>query len=134
MKNPVLIPIFILQLAALLIGTMFKIMHWPDGEVIIISSYIFNFLLVLFIIIEIARSTKKPHIVKAIWIAGYSVVLLMCSPLVFLSDYTSPENPFRYLMYLFILNLFAGFVYLFFGRSAFYPKQREIDKIEFDSF
>jgi len=126
--TPVLFSLFLFFLFT---GLVFKIQHWPGGEVLILVSIALEAGMTCSIVWEISSSKNVNRGTKMAGITVYGLVLL-------LSFFPIGGRAYTFGLWsallLFLVPLIAGLIYLTIGRRKFAPKEREIDKIKFDSF
>ena len=126
MKNKAVIPLYIILLVTLLIGTLFKIQHYPGAARLVTSGCVMEIFLVLLIFKEISSSAETSPSDKMVWYFSYGAMIILSIFQIFLQA--------KFLFLFWLLCLITGFIYIFAGRKVFVPKIRKIDKIKFDSF
>ena len=111
---------FYCGLSVLFIGTLFKVQHWPGGQMLFMSGLVLELFYGILAMLEMATSTIASMSSKVLWmslfVAGAAAVLFFM-PLI----------------------AFAGFIFLMGnaynkrGRYYFVRKKGKYDGIEFDS-
>ena len=126
MRTPATPILFALTLFLFFIGVLFKIMHWSFGEFLIVLSLLSNAGFIFAMMWEIVSSKNVNVSVKRIWAIAYFLILIT-------SVYLCLSHSIAVLLLLPVVVI-TGLLHLTIARKKFAPKEREIDKIKFDSF
>ncbi|MGG7036705.1 MAG: hypothetical protein ACI7YS_16135 [Flavobacterium sp.] len=72
MKNQKIIPLlFIISFPLIIIGALFKLMHWQGSQIMLIMSLSSYALFAFLCLYEIANSKKIKGLEKLVWLIGF---------------------------------------------------------------
>jgi len=114
---------FYFGMSLLLMGALFKIMHWGGGNLQLVCGLVLETTFFILAMVEILSSLQVRRKVKLAW--GFSFLFLPVLALACLF-----WLPFISSVFVFLL----GSVYLGLGRNKFVPRRKKMENITFDSF
>ena len=70
-KNIIIILSFVLSILLGLVGTLFKILHWPNADNLLMFALIATIIYIIFAIVEVVQAKKINHSEKTMWIIAF---------------------------------------------------------------
>lgn len=116
---------FYLGLCMLIVGTLFKLQHWPGAQLYYLPGILLALVCFIAIVVEIFRSRKAKIVTKLVWGIPFVVVpaYIVLTGL----------NRFSSSVIVILLVFICGRLYLSIGRKKFVQLKSKHHHIEFDS-
>ncbi len=131
MTLPMLPKIYIMGILFILVGSIFRIQHWPEGTHLYGMGAIMELAYLGSMFTEISTSAYIDKKSKTKWIAIYSLVYAIIYAYTLLI-FTNWYQYFYHLGFL-IPIVISGAIYIKWGRKKIISGKRKFDHIEFDS-